>query len=95
MTIDEMTLMNSATLMWKILNLRKPLKIAEKIDLERQRMWINNTEPRIKFTEHNFTVRASRDWNLMPEYIRTNNKLTSFKKQVKRWIIERRMLVLT
>ena len=90
LTIQELTVQNSATVMWKMIYHSRPLKIAEKLDIDRQTMKIRITEPRLIFTEHNFNLRASRDWNLMPDRIRMNDKLTSFKRQVKSWIIERR-----
>ena len=74
----------------KMIHLEKPLKVSEKLEIDRTTMKIKIKEPRLLFTEQNFTTRASRDWNRMPESIRTNNKLTSFKKQVKGWVKERR-----
>ena len=90
MTIKEMTVQNSSTLMWKMLNCRKPLRIAENITVDRTRMIINITEPRLQITEQNFTIRAGRDWNKLPDHIRLNDKLHIFKKQVKTWIKEQR-----
>ena len=75
MTIQEMITVNSANLMWKMLYQSKPLKVAEKLAIDRKNMLINIFEPRIIFTEHNFTLRASREWNKFPEYIRKNDKL--------------------
>ena len=86
MTIKEMTITNSVTLMWKLIYMDRPRKVAEKLNVDRTDMIIRIREPRLLFSEQNFTTRASRDWNSMPEHIRTNKKLTSFKRQVKDWV---------
>ena len=64
-TIHEMTIANSSTLIWKLLYTENPLKVAEKLDIDRQSMKINITEPRIMFIDHNFTLRVSKDWNML------------------------------
>ena len=61
------------------------------MDIDRTAMKINIVEPRLLFTEQNFTLRASRDWNKMPETLRTNKKLSNFKRKVKDWVKEQRM----
>ena len=43
-------------------------------------MEIEITEPRLQFTEHNFILRASRNWNTLPDYMRTNKSLNSLNK---------------
>ena len=62
------------------------MRITEKLDIDRTNMMIKISEPRLKFTEQEFTLKASREWNRYPDYIRHNNKLGSFKKQTKEWI---------
>ena len=86
MTINEMTLTNSATLMWKMVYLEKPKKVADKLEIDKTDMSITIKEPRLIFSEQNFTIRASRELNKLPVHIRTNKKLTSFKRQVKYWV---------
>ena len=90
MTIREMTLTNSATIIWKMIHMDRPQKVADRLDIDRVEMKINITEPRLLFSEQNFTVRASRDWNRLPDNIRMNKKLTIFKKQVRNWVLQMR-----
>ena len=92
LTIQEMILTNKSTIMWKMLHKDRPCKVASKLEVDRSNMTIRILEPRIMFTEHNFTLRASRDWNRLPDFIRNNDKLQSFKKQVKKWVKEQRHL---
>ena len=85
-TITELTDISSATLIWKLIHLDKPWNIRRKMKLDNETMKFTITEPRINFTEQNFKLRASRKWNSLPDYIRTNNILSSFKRQIKEWI---------
>ena len=90
LTIREMTTTNSATIMWKLINQKKPLKITERLEIDETEKKIRINEPRLLFSEQNFTVRASREWNCIPDQIRMNMKLNSFKRQMKSWVKQKR-----
>ena len=89
-SIKEMTKLNTATLTWKLLNMKNPTKLSLKLQHDTQNMKIEITEIRIQFTRQNFMYRARNEWNSIPDYIRMNGNLGSLKKQMKSWIKERR-----
>ena len=89
MTIIEMSKTSRLVSMWRILQTRKPRNIYEKLDIDTEEMTIRINDPRIQFTEQSFRLKASRDWNELPEYLRKKN-ISSFKKQLKEWILSER-----
>ena len=72
--------------MWNIVNRSIPRTIRDHITVND-----NNTlftrPARLKSFANNFKHRTLKTWNKLPTQIRTENKLVSFKKQTKTWII--------
>ena len=62
-SISEIIKLNSATLMWKVLNRKPTRKLYEDINCNMETMEITIMEPRLLFTEQSFTLRASRELN--------------------------------
>ena len=85
-SIQEMSRISSATLIWKAIYQKTPGKLSEEIDWNRQTTEINTTEPRINFTRNKFTFRACREWNEIPQDIRTIQNIGNFKRHMKKWI---------
>ena len=89
-SIQEMSKLSSATLIWKVLYQKTPNKLSEKINWDRQTTDINITEPRINFTRSKFSYRASKEWNEIPQEIRTLQNISNFKKHMKKWMKSQR-----
>ena len=90
MSITEMTRASSLISTWKILNLKKPKHLFDKIDINTENMMIQITEPRLLFTEQKLILRDSREWNRLPDYLRQNRKISNFKKQLNDLIVMER-----
>ena len=90
LSIEEMTMVNSVTIIWNMINVQKPKRMSDKINLDQITNEITLKEPRIQFTRQNFLYRASCKWNSLPEIIRSKKNRGSFKKQVKSWVREQR-----
>ena len=69
-TIKELTQMNSATIIWKAINMRTPKKLADSLELDSTTQNITVRETRIAFTKASFNYRARTDWNAIPTHIR-------------------------
>ena len=90
--VREMTLNSVGVLMWKIKHMNKPEQLSEKIVWDRVTGLTTVEEPRIQFTNQDFLLRGCNFWNTLPEYMRDNGSLPSFKKQLKLLLLERRQL---
>ena len=90
LNVKEMTTQNSMTLMWKILYMEIPSRLSRRLDYDRSSMKLRTMETRLQFTKQNFLHRASLEWNKLPDELRLNGNLGSFKKQLKNWIKSRR-----
>ena len=91
-SVQEMSIISSVTQVWKMINLGTPRSLAESLNWNAQNKEIDVQEPRLIFTKQNFKFRASSHWNNLPESLRTNQNLGSFKRQLKVWIKEQREL---
>ena len=54
--------------------------------------FVEMDEPRLKTTSDSFHWRASCWWNLLPQFLRDTNSMSNFKRTLKRFIIEERVL---
>ena len=89
MTAAEMVLYYSLLLLWKINRKQCPRTMAEKFTLDENGK-IQTSKPRLVNTESAFRWRTIGTWNRLPEKIRLDTVLNSFKRDTKRWIIEQR-----
>ena len=80
-----------SVLMWKIIHKKTPSNLNEKLDWDPTTRKIRIKEPRLQFTEQNFMIRSSRDWNNLPDYLRENESLMSFKNKIKLLMHQRRL----
>ena len=88
-SIQEMAAMQSLAQIWKIIYLKKPEIMRDKIVIEDQ-MHLTTRAPRLTFTESSFLIRTVRLWNTLPLDIKETESLPRFKKLVKRWTLEKR-----
>ena len=91
MTAAEMVLYYSVLLLWKILRRRSPRSMTEKFTID-ETGTVKTTRPRLVNTESSFRWRTIGTWNRLPESIRQETELKSFKTNAKSWIIEQRGL---
>ena len=91
LSIPEMSKMSTATQLWKVIYLNTPKRMSEQLSWNNETKLIATREPRLLFSRQNFNFRATTNWNTIPEAIRTNKNLSSFKKQMKQWIIDQRL----
>ena len=89
-SVNEMVELSTATLLWKIIYKKTPVNMNSKMDWDPTSRKIIYKEPRLKFTDQDFMTRGSRQWNNLPDHIRGNESLVSFKKQMKELMLERR-----
>ena len=85
-TIKELAKLNTATIIWKTIYMKTPMKLHENLDYDNNTLDINTKEPRLQFTRANFSYRASIDWNAIPRQIREIKNISRFKKNMKMWI---------
>ena len=84
-----MTRYHSSIQLWKVLKAGKPEYLNRKFYTESEDL-ITTTTPRIQFTTNCYRWRMTEQWNQLPQSLRENNTLNSFKKQLKTWILEQR-----
>ena len=89
-SIKEMTTLNSATILWKVINQNTPRKLFKKLQWDPQTLIFQISKPRINFSKMNFSYRACMEWNTTPDHIKTLKNLGKFKKQMKEWIRSQR-----
>ena len=89
LSMREMEKIHSITQMWKIINLKKPETIREKLEVTTDSK-IQIRPPRLQSTLNAFTWRTADIWNQMPLELRELKSLPSFKRRLKKWIYERR-----
>ena len=88
-SIQELVQEHSLSEMWKIVHMRKPVQLYEKLVLEESNH-LTTRATRLHFTESSFLVRTVRLWNSLPEEMRVTEKIGRFKRLVKKWTAERR-----
>ena len=89
-SIRELTSLSSATITWKIINMRTPRKLHDTLSWDPITLKFDTKETRLDFTKANFTYRACKEWNNIPDHIRTIGNISKFKKHMKSWIKEKR-----
>ena len=79
--------------MFKIINIGKPVNLSKKFTtLQDKRIVI--IPARLKISRSSFKWRTALTWNALPDYLLNLDKLSAFKKQLKKHIINERELVL-
>ena len=89
LSVAEMVRYHTGILMWKAVNLKKPLYIYRGLRITDE-LLIEYQEPRLQFPSRGFKWRASLEWNEIPREIRSNQSVATTKRMLKAWIISRR-----
>ena len=89
MTIKEMHTVQSCILLWKTIHLERPGHLHARLPVDEEwNLEIRNT--RLQFTECGWRWKTSLVWNMLPEWMRAETKISCFKKNMKSWILEKR-----
>ena len=89
MYVEELTKLHSLIALWKMVHSGKPSQLVEKWEISEDRT-LTTRRPRLKTTEAYFKWRTISQWNVLPQSLRENGKLSYFKKQLMRLIVESR-----
>ena len=89
MSIQEQIRMQSLTQMWKILRLSRPEIYTGRMNITDENYIITKVT-RLQFTEHSYLYRTSKDWNLLPDELRETMTLPTFKRNLRKWTMEKR-----
>ena len=88
LNIVDRTKLQSLTQLWKVVRLKVPEFISEKITLEVEDTLFTEN-PRLSLTAEFWRCKSVRNWNNLPTYLRTELNLKRFKNGVK-YLIDRR-----
>ena len=88
LTVNQLIVYHTLIVVYKVRLNNTPEYLANKLknDSRNGRIVIQNTH--LSLAQKSFVIRGSNNWNSLPEHIRSQKKIGSFKKQVKTWIRE-------
>ena len=89
----EMVDYHSLIQMFKTINIGKPVNLRKKLTILQDKR-IELIPTRLKISRSSFKWRTSRIWNDLPDHILNLDKLSAFKKQLKKHIIDERAPVI-
>ena len=86
LTVNQLIVYHTLITVFKVRQNNEPEYLAErlKVDTRNRRILIPNTN--LRLAQKSFITRGSANWNDLPEFIRSQEKIGIFKKQVKKWI---------
>ena len=87
LTVNQLIVYHTLVTVFKIRKNNEPEYLALKLnnDTRTGRILIPNTD--LRLAQNSFVIRGSSNWNTLPEHIRNQVKIGSFKKLVKIWIL--------
>ena len=88
----ELVTFNTLLTVWKIVNWKTPYNLSKIMKLDEDNC-INIPEGRILLTRESFCWKGTKEWNELSEDLRNNKSLPSFKKTLRKHLIEIRPLV--
>ena len=91
LTIKEQIRTATATQTWKLVHLNKPERMRSRYTLTAD-LKLEIPPPRLLFSENCYRSRASREWNQLSAELRQIDKLATFKRLLKRLILEDRKI---
>ena len=89
LTIKEQVEVSTALLTWKMIHLNRPERPRGRLSLN-DHLEIQVEPPRLLLTEEAYRWRSAREWNKIPLNIRQMENANCFKKNLKKWILQRR-----
>ena len=89
-SIQELSSLSSANILWKIVNMKTPKKLHDALSWDPISLKFDIKAARLLATEPNFSHRACLEWNAIPDHVRTIKNISRFKAHMKKWTKERR-----
>ena len=86
--IKDLTEYHSLCQTWKLKKTGKPLSLWNKIELLDDNK-LSTRKPRLQLTSQTFRCRSINQWNKLPERLRSETTIKSFKINLKKWLKER------
>ena len=88
LTVNQLIVYHTLISVFKIRQNKEPEYLAERLlnDTCTGRILIPNVQ--LRLTQNSFLIRGSTNWNQLPQHIRNQTKIGSFKMKVKKWIVE-------
>ena len=86
MTAAEMANYYSLLLLWRVIRLNAQQSLATKIIIDDD-CFVTTAIPRLQHTTTAFRWRSTTLWNSIPDDLRHNMSLKSFKRNTKKWIL--------
>ena len=86
LTVNQLIVYHTLITIYKVRQNNEPEYLATKLknDTRTGRILIPNTD--LRLAQNSFVIRGSASWNALPESIRTQAKIRTFKKLTKKWI---------
>ena len=86
LTVNQLIVYHTLITIFKVRQNNEPEYLATKLknDTRTGRILIPNTD--LRLAQNSFVIRGSASWNALPESIRTQAKIGTFKKLTKKWI---------
>ena len=88
LTIDQLTEYHSLMELWKIIRWKTPSYFSDKFSIDNDDV-ISTSRPRLQLTAMGFRHMSVYRWNRLPSHLRSINRITTFKRALKKWIFER------
>ena len=89
LSIAELTIYHSILQLFKVVRWGTPIYMQDRIHIETDSTLTTNI-PRLMITRDSWRFSTTRQWNLLPMEIRTENNLKKFKKILRRHIVDSR-----
>ena len=87
--VNDLTEYYTMCQIWKIVRWGAPQYLKEKLETTEDNR-LRTRPPRLHMTAETFRCKGVEKWNLLPDYLRDENTLKGFKKNMKKWLKERR-----
>ena len=86
LTVNQLIVYHTLITIFKVRQNNEPEYLATKLknDTRTGRILIPNTD--LRLAQNSFVIRGSASWNALPESIRSQAKIGTFKKLTKKWI---------
>ena len=87
MTVQQLIVYHTVLAVYRIRNSREPEYLARALNRDNYRGNIVVQNTRLGLYKKSFILRGSTLWNDLPKELRKTKKIGSFKKEVRRWIM--------
>ena len=88
LTVRQLIVYHTLLVVFKVRKFSQPEYLAHQLKNENYRGKIIVKNSRLSLYSQSFVPRGSKCWNMLPDYIRSLSKLSSFKKELRRWIVD-------